>query len=171
MKRNILSFGIGSGVLLTVYILLLDLTRVIYETTWGQWLGYLAIVILPIAVWLAMQKLKKQQDTWLFRHSLTVSLSIAIVAASVYSAYTFVDVHFFGATHLQNLFSFTEKQMRQEGATAAAINEQLDRLRGHYSSWKPYRNTYIWYTAMGVIYGSLFHLILLFQTKRKPKQI
>jgi hypothetical protein len=136
---------------------------VIYSREWGAWLGYLAIVILPVCIFAALRYLPHPAP---FSKSLATGLLVAFIAATMYAAYTFIDIHFFDSPHLRNLYSYTEKALSDEGKSTAEIEAELQRMQAHYASWKPYTGTYAWYLASGLIYTSLFHFA--FRLKRLP---
>jgi|JI7StandDraft_1071085.scaffolds.fasta_scaffold34005_2 hypothetical protein len=167
MKRLLIFYGLMAGVLLTGYVTMLDYTRIIYETSWGQYAGYLAILILPICIYLALHELSKQQRQLLYRQSVLFSLVVSLLAATCYSAYTFIDIHFFDASHLKNLFTYTGEQMEAEGKTLAEIQERINRMQQHYHSSKPYISTYVWYVCMGLVYSVLFFFVFRVRY-RKP---
>jgi hypothetical protein len=167
MYKSIIIYGAICGVLLTLYINMLDLSGVIYHTTWGAYLGYLAILILPICIFIALRDWRKTSSKILLRHALIISLFTSFLAATIYSAYTFIDIRFFNAQHLDNLFAYTQEEMKRAGHSAAEISDRMAQMRSHYFSIQPYMNTYIWYLAMGLVYGFMFHFV--FRLKQ-PKQ-
>ena len=167
MKRAFIFYGLIAGIVLTAYVTMLDYSRIIYTTSWGRYVGYLAILILPLCIYLAINEWSKQQRHLLYRHALGISLTVALLAGSIYSAYTFIDIHFFDASHLKNLFAFTADEMKQQGNTLSEINERLNRMKGHYYSYKPYVNTYLWYIIMGLGYSVIFFFVFRLKQKKQ----
>ena len=167
MKRHYFTYGLAAGLLLTVYVTMLDRSRIIYTSTWGAYLGYLAILILPACIYLALHETSREKRRLFFRQSLMVSLVVAFLAASIYSAYTFADIHFFGATHLQNLYDYTEQGLKDEGRSMAEIQARMNRMREHYLSFKPYLYTYTWYLVMGLIYSVIFFFVFKLRYRRQ----
>ena len=159
-KRPVLLFGIICGIVLTIYVRMLDISRVIYNTSWGAWLGYLAILILPVCIFLALRELRKKQESFRYRHALLAGLLVSCITATIYSAYMFVDIYFFDARHLNNLFEYTVSSMKKDGYNAAAIQEKIQRMKNHYFSAKPYINTYLWYLVLGSFFSSVFFFFL-----------
>jgi hypothetical protein len=166
MYKSIIVYGGICGVLLTFYVNMLDLSGVIYNTSWGAYLGYLAVLILPLCIFIALRDWSKSYQKLLLKHALFISLFTSFLAATIYSAYTFIDIQFFDAQHLKNLFSYTQREMEKAGYTAADISSRLVQMRNHYFSFQPYMNTYIWYLAMGLVYGFIFHLVFRFRKQK-----
>jgi len=167
MKRNLVLYGLLAGIFLTAYVNLLDYSKIIYQTTWGMYAGYLAILILPLCIYFALNELRKKQGELLFKQSLMVSMLIALMASTIYSAYTFIDIHFFDAAHLHNLFDFTAQKLKAEGKSITEVQERLESLHKHYFSYKPYTYTFIWYVGMGLLYGILFFFIYKFRYRKQ----
>lgn len=169
MKRLIIFYGLIAGSVLTTYVTMLDYTRIIYTTSWGPYVGYLAILILPLCIYLALNEWSKQQQRLLYKHVLALSLTVALLAGSIYSAYTFVDIQFFDASHLKNLFDFTADEMKMRGKSTVEVNERLTHMRAHYLSYQPYINTYLWYISMALLYSVIFFFV--FRLKQKKQLI
>lgn len=160
MQKYKLGYGIVAGIVLVAYVRLLDVTRLIYTTSWGTWLGYLAIIILPVAVFLALRTRKKQQGTLQFGEAVILGLAVSFITASVYCIYTFVDFQFFNGSQLRNLFDYTRTAMEENGSSQAEIEKTISEMKRHYDSAKPYTNTYIWYLAMGLVCSIVSWLLL-----------
>jgi hypothetical protein len=160
-KRNMPTwvFGLVCGVALTVYVRALDLSRIIYTTSWGAYVGYLAILILPACIYLAFRELRKKQPL-LFRQAMLSGLFVSVLTATVYSAYVFVDLHFFDARHLSNLFEYTVSDMRRAGYSAAEIQAKLSSMKQHYYSARPFISTYISYMVLGAFFSLVFYFML-----------
>jgi len=167
MKRVIAYYGILCGVILTLYVRLLDLSKLIYTTTWGKYLGYLAILILPICIYLTIIQIRRHSQKLLFRHSVFAGLLIALLTATTYCAYMFVDIRFFNARHLKNVFQFTRDEMTKAGYRVSEINARITEMKLHYFSAQPYFNTYWMYLAMGLFYGIIFYFIFRFKPLSK----
>lgn len=157
---QVIVYGLICGLALTLYVRMLDLSKVIYNTNWGVYLGYLAILILPACIFMALRSIKKERQTLLFRHAFPAGLLVSLLAAAIYSAYTFVDIQFFHARHLNNLFEFTASSMQKAGKTSPQIQAEIEGMKAHYYSAKPYVNTFIWYIVLGTVFTVIFFLFL-----------
>lgn len=156
-----------SGLLLLVYINALDRSKLIYTTEWGAYLGYLAILILPLFIFLTLKKIRQNEGKLKFVTAILHGQLIAFISAVVYSAYTAIDVHLMNAAHLKNQFEFTVSEMRKAGNSEAEINQRIQTLKDHYWSIQPYVNTFIWYFVLALIFAAIFYL--LFRIKFKTQ--
>ncbi len=156
----VLLYGLICGVVLTLYVRLLDISQVIYNTSWGVYLGYLAILILPACIFLALREIRRKHQSIRFRQAISAGLLVSCLAATVYSAYMFVDIHFFDARHLKNLFDYTSSSMQKAGYSASDIQEKIRSMNAHYYSGKPYISTYLWYLVLGTFFSIIFFLFL-----------
>jgi len=153
-------FGLICGLLLTIYVQVLDMTQIIYTTSWGAYIGYLAILILPTCIFLTLREIKRKYQSLRFTQAIGAGLLVSCVAATTYSAYTFVDIHFFDARHLKNLFDYTVNSMQKAGRSATEIQKRLTEMKAHYFSLKPYISTYLWYLVMGAFFSIVFYFLL-----------
>lgn len=159
MQRSILFFSTLCGIILIVYVRLLDISGILYSDGWGRYLGYLAILILPLCTYFALRQVRVQTGPLSFLRSLAVSLSVAFIASTVYCIYIWADNHIFNASHLENTFEYEALEMKLAGRSEEEVTEHLKRLKEHYFSSKPYINTYTMYLAMGIVYGSVFYFV------------
>ena len=160
MNRIPVYFGLICGIVLIAWVRGLDASRLIYTSQLGLILGYLSILILPTCLFLAFRAWKRQSGQLLFRQAMFIGLSLAMITAGVYCAYTFIDIHYFGASHLQNQFDFTRKSMQAAGSGTTEISAEIARLQKHYFSSKPYISTLIWYAGMGLVFSPIFWFFL-----------
>lgn len=167
MNRTIFYYGTLAGILLTIYVTMLDATKIIYTTIWGAYLGYLAILILPVALFFALRQHVKETKTIAFKHTAVICLLISITTATVYSLYTLIDHSFFDSQHQRNYLEFTRQEMIKAGKTAEEVTQKIEKMKAHYLSYKSYMGTYIWYLAFGFIYTPLFYFLFRFKL-RKP---
>lgn len=166
MQKYKLTYGLVAGIILILYIRLLDFTKIIYTTSWGAWLGYLAIIILPVAIFRALRMRKKQQGVLSFRQAVLLSFIISFITASVYCLYTLVDVQLFEGSQFRNVIAYTRTAMKENGNSQAEIEKTISEMKRHYNSTKPYMNTYKWYLAIGIVCGAISWLFL---KKNVPK--
>jgi hypothetical protein len=159
-KMTPIYYGLACGIALTVYVQLLDRSQLVYTSNWGAYLGYLAILILPLCIFLAFRELKKRNVPFKFGNILLAGLLVSCLTATVYSAYVFVDIRFFGTSHLRNLFEYTGRSMKREGYSDVDILAQIDRMKLHYYSFRPYISTYVSYIVLGLLFSVLFFFIL-----------
>lgn len=159
MTKAIVYYGTLGGLLLTFYVTLLDVSKIIYTSEWGTYLGYLAILILPAVLFFAIRRHLEQNNTLLFKQAAAICMLISFCTATVYSVYSFIDIHFFDARHLKNLFAFTERELLNAGKSAEEVATKLSRMKAHYYSYQSYLGTYIWYGAFGLIYTVLFYYL------------
>jgi hypothetical protein len=165
-KMPVLLYGLICGIALIIYIRLLDISKVIYDTSWGAYLGYLAILILPACIFLTLREIKIKNASIRFKQALTAGLLVSCITATVYSAYVFVDINFFDARHLNNLFEYTVNTMKKEGYSPTDIQNRIGVMKTHYFSAKPYVSTYIWYLVLGTFFSIIFFFLL---RKSNPK--
>jgi hypothetical protein len=160
MKITPLYYGLICGIALTAYVQLLDRSQLIYTSNFGTYLGYLAILILPLCIFLAFRELRKKGIPFKFGKILFAGLLVSCLTATVYSAYVFVDMRFFGASHLKNLFEYTGMSMKKKGYSDAEILAQIEGMKLHYYSLMPYISTYVSYIVLGFLFSVLFFFIL-----------
>ncbi len=167
MFRICLRNGLFSGLLLLVYVNVLDRTRLIYTTTWGAYLGYLAILILPFFIFLSLKKVRQKEGKLKFLPAILHSQLIAFISAVVYNTYMAIDVHCLNAGHLKNQFEFTIAEMKKSGSSDLEINQRIQTLKDHYWSMQPYINTFVWYIILALIFACIFYF--LFRIKFKTQ--
>ena len=158
MQRSIIFFGILFGILLIIYVRLLDVSEVIYSDGWGRYLGYLAVLILPLSIFFTLRQIRLHSGPTSFFRTVSIAAQVAIIASTVYCVYMWSDIQFFNASHLENTFKYEALEMKLAGHSDEDVSSRLKKLKEHYFSASPYINTYTMYLAMGLVYGCLFHL-------------
>lgn len=167
MKRTIFYYGILAGISLTTYVSLLDASKIIYTSILGSYLGYLAILILPVALFFALRQHVKETKALSFLHTAVICTLISITTATVYNVYTLIDHSFFDSRHQRNYQEFTRQDMIKAGKTADEVAQKIEKMQAHSISYKSYMGTYIWYLVSGFIYTPLFYFLFRFKL-RKP---
>ncbi len=167
MNRSIFYYGTLAGILLTIYVTMLDASKIIYTSIWGAYLGYLAILILPVVLFFALRQHVKETKRIVFKHFVLICLLISLTTATVYNMYSLIDNSFFDSRQQHNYLEFTKKEMIEAGNSLDEVAQKIEKMKAHYLSYKAYMGTYIWYVAFGLIYTPLF--FFLFRIKhRKP---
>ncbi len=82
-----------------------------------------------------------------------------------------MDIHFFDARHLKNLYDYTISSMQKDGHKPAEIQEQIQGMNAHYHSYRPYLSTYISYIVLGIFFSLVFFLLLRKSNLQKDQSI
>jgi hypothetical protein len=158
-----LKYGSVAGTLTLFYVQLLTKVGTYYDEPFIFYFGYLGILIMPIFTFLAIRKLSLQYEPYIpFLHALFAGLLVSIIAGLAYSAFNWIEHQLFPDHYVDHLIEKTKEEMVNAGQSTAEIKERVQRIYDHYNSWRPFFNTMIWYTGLGILYTSLSYFILKF---------
>ncbi len=169
MIRTALKYGAIGGGLVLVYVSFLTYTGLTFKDGIGPILGYLAIVIMPICTFLAIKEFKNKmsRSKLRFLDAMIVGLLVSIIAALLYSGLRWFEINVIGDAYGDYLVEAKRIGMESKGKSELEIQEKIQSTRDYYKSWKPFRNTMIWYVLLGTIYslGSFFWLRYFYKPK------
>ena len=87
-----IKFGAAGGLCVLLYTQLLIRSGVMQTHIIGQYLGYLAIVIMPFCTYLAIKEVGNRLNREItLTHALITGLFVSLVAACIYSAFLWVE--------------------------------------------------------------------------------
>jgi len=171
MQKTVLSalkFGAIGGLLVLVYTSLITRSGILYAGGIGQYLGYLAIVIMPFCTYLAIKEVTRLSGREVrLGQALATGMLLSVIAGSIYSGVSWVEYTLFTNVYEERLLEETRDAMAAAGNTAAEIEQRLQHIRDFYDSWQPFLNTLTWYCGLGLLYsfGSYLLLKYFFKTK------
>lgn len=165
MTKTILKYGLIGGLALVLYLYIMLWTGIMYSQSSISRLATLAIVLIPVAVFLTVRelKLKVYNGRLPFVPAFLGGLTVALIGAAVYCIFSFADAHFFDLQMSRPMIDMQAQYMRSQGSTEEQVAAMEERYLSHYYSYKPYTNTMWWYLKFGSLYALVSWLILNFR--------
>ncbi len=122
---------------------------------------------MPICTYLAIKEFKQSSSkpSITLLEALGVGLLLSVIAALVYSGLRMIEGSLFVDTYMEAMIEATRIEMQEAGHTSNEIDTRVEHIQSFYASWRPYRNTLIWYVSLGTIYSLGSFLILKYFNK------
>jgi hypothetical protein len=159
--------GLAGGALAAVYVYFLDYTQIIYRGPYGQMLGYLAIIIMPLITFFALRRMQQGEQNWPIWKLFLAGVFVSLVAAVSYSILSYVYTHLLVKDYPEKMAALEELYMRNEGKPEADVLKRGIKVREHYRSMKPLWGTLLWYAMAGVVYSLISVVLLNYVFKKK----
>ncbi|HYG16778.1 MAG TPA: DUF4199 domain-containing protein [Bacteroidia bacterium] len=165
MVKTILKYGLVGGLALVLYLYIMLWTGIMYSQSSISRLATLAIVLIPVAVFLSVRELKVKvfNGRLPFVPAFLGGLTVAMMGACVYCIFYFADARFFNLQMSRPMIDMQAEYMRSQGNTEEQVAAMEERYLSHYYSHKPYTNTLWWYLRYGSLYALVSWLILDFR--------
>ena len=165
--KTVIRYGALGGAIVMLYTTILTRTGIIFHNGIGAYLGYIAIVIMPVCTYLAIREMHIRyfQRRISLKYALLTGLLVSIIAASLYSSIKWAEHTLFTDVYREYLIDQTREVLRSEGTEEELVEKRIAEIKDHYASWAPVRNTFIWYISLGALYSLASFLILKFFTK------
>jgi hypothetical protein len=166
MKRNILSFGLISGLVLIIFILLLTFVGKSFQ---NATVGYTFMVIAFSFIYVGIRNFRDKYNSGVisFGKALRIGLGIALIGSTVYVITWLIAYYGFMPDFMDHYVAGMIKQARAEGLTGAALDKKIAGIK-QMGEW--YKNpgfvvltTYAEILPVGIVI-SLFAALIL---KRK----
>lgn len=171
MLKRAIRYGIIGGATGSLYITLIVQTGMVFASGPQRYLGYLAIIVMPVCTFLALKEIRNKADGGRigFGKALLAGLVVSLSAAAVFMAYTWFDHEVLHDPYGRRMMEETQKTMQEQGKSADEIDQVLMQMEQRSHSFKPYLSTLIWYTLIGIVYSAVSYLLLrYFIRPRKP---
>lgn len=167
MLKTIFKYGVIGGAAVCLYVFTLTYSGAVFSNGPAQYLGYLAIVIMPLCTFLALKEMRdKAADKKLtLANALVAGLLLSLIAACLYCAVTWVEYEVFDNPYRRKLIDATRQEMTAAGKPETEIEHRIGMLNAHYDSFKPYVNTVVWYLGLGTLYTLVSFLLLRYFLK------
>lgn len=162
MIKPSLKFGLIGAIIVLTYTEILSRSEIIFSGNLGAYLGYLAIIIMPICTYLAIREFahKFTDKKPKLHNAILVGLATSIIASILFSCGNLLLNSVFSPSFQNSLIQKTTESMTENGNSAEEIELRIAAIRAHYASWKPLINNLIWYVGLGFIYSIGSFLIL-----------
>jgi hypothetical protein len=162
MIKTILKYGLIGGLAMVAYLNITYETGIMYSQTWLAYLATMAVVLIPISIFLALRELKRKQYNGClpFLPSLVGGVAIAVLGAAVYCLFYFVDMQFFNQRQMRETIEMQAEQLRTTGTPEPEITAKVQKMRTAHLTITPYKNILFWYARMGVLYACAAWLLL-----------
>jgi hypothetical protein len=173
MKKMVIVYGLISGFISIAWFIgstaIMGKDHVDFET--GLIYGYAAMLLAFSLIFVAIKSFrdKHSQGTISFRKAFQIGLFITLIASTVYVAIWLVDYFYFNPDFMDRYAAHELAKMKADGATQAAINEQViyfDKAKVMYKN--PFFNALMTYAEILPV-GLLVSLIASLILKRKTK--
>jgi len=167
MKKTILSFGLISGLILGIFIVVITLLNKGNEV-WG----YSAMVIAFSFIYAGVRNYRDKYNTGLigFGKAFRIGLGIALIGSTMYVIFWCIDFYCFIPDFMEKYAAVLIKQAHDNGLTGAALDKKLAGIK---QMAELYKNpvmvvlfTYAEVLPVGIIISLLTALIL--RRKRMP---
>jgi hypothetical protein len=166
MKKNVLVFGVISGLIAAITMLLS------IETGYGSlWVGYSSMIVAFSLIFVGIKNLRdKFNDGHIsFGKALKTGLLITLIGSTIYVVAWMVDYYCFHPDYMQKYTASVINQAKASGASMAEINRQKAQMAGYAEMYKsPFMLavlTYMEILPVGIVIALIAALIL----KRKPE--
>jgi hypothetical protein len=173
MKKMVIVYGLISGFISIAWFIgstaIMGKDHVDFET--GLIYGYAAMLLAFSLIFVAIKSFrdKHNQGTISFRKAFQIGLFITLIASTVYVVIWLVDYFYFNPDFMDRYAAHELAKMKTDGATQAAINEQViyfDKAKVMYKN--PFFNALMTYAEILPV-GLLVSLIASLILKRKTK--
>lgn len=174
MKKNILVYGLISGILITTVMLLMINTishcngNMDYDSS--MLLGYASMILGFSLVFVGIRNYRNQYSNGMisFGKAFQIGSMIVLIASTIYVLAWLIDFYFFIPDFMEKYGAHMLEQMKAKGESAAKIEEQTKEL-AYMSSWykNPIMNALITYMEILPV-GLLWTLVSALILKRKP---
>lgn len=136
MKYPIVYGGIGGGVAISVLVLSLALP--LPNHSHSLWFGYLVMLAAMSLIFVGVKRYRDAECGGIigFGRAFALGLGIAIVASLIYVAGWEAYLALSGKDFMAEYTAAIIERMRQDGASAAAINAKLVEMRGMAESYR-----------------------------------
>jgi hypothetical protein len=132
--RIVLTFGLISGgimaIMMAIMVPLYMSNRVNFEN--GEVIGYTTMVVAFIFIFLGIRAERERQGGWItFGRAFKVGILIVLIASLIYVATWQVVYYGFFPNFMDHYADFMIEKMRAKGATAAAIQAEVQKMDGY----------------------------------------
>lgn len=168
--KSVIKYGLITGTTYFLYISFLVVLSESIPEIIRSGMGYISIVILPFATYLALREIQQHSlsERLTFAKAILYGTTLALIAALFQTVLRWASIHIFPEIFLSPLIEEAQKEASMSGNSTFEIESAGQAVSAHYYSFRPLRNIVIWYTGLGFIYSSASYLIL--RNRKKQKQ-
>ena len=162
MWKSIIKYGVAGALVTIVYLQGLYYLGLMYHET-GQYSGYLAILILPFTIFLALRDYALKREPAGVKGFIAVvlyGLAVSVIAALIYCAWIYVEVNVLKLSPHKEMIELTVNGLKEEGKTETEIAEKVEKMHKHYHSAAPYLGTIVWYLGLGLVSSTVSYVFL-----------
>jgi len=172
MKKNVIIFGLISGIIVTAFMVFAMAKCYESQNFEGSMLiGYASMLVAFSFVFVGIKNERDKYNGGIitFGKAFKTGLYIALIASTMYVAAWFIEYHYFIPDFMDKYTEHIVNEAKESGATAAEISKKLEE-----AAWgkEMYKNpllfiliTYMEILPVGLVIALISSLIL----KRKPK--
>jgi hypothetical protein len=167
MKKNVLVFGLISGLIVTA-MMLYSATKCYTDDNFegSMVLGYTTMVVAFSMIFVGVKNFrdKFQNGEITFGKAFKMGLYISLVASTIYVAVWLVDYYLFIPDFMDKYTAHVLKQFKSSGASVAEINQKTAEMAGYKEMYKNpvyvVLFTYLEILPVGLVISLLSALIL-----------
>lgn len=139
MKNQILKFGLISGVLVSIFLIIgTNLAGGNLNYDLAQILGYAGMIIAFSTIFIAIKRQREQQGHITFKEAARIGLGITLIASLLYTITWMIISNGPGTTEMMdNYFKEAIEGIENSGVSQDEMQKQLDRLnrmKNNYSN-------------------------------------
>ena len=172
MKKNILIFGLFSGLIISVFIVLLTLWGAKHpDSNHSEVIGYTSMVIAFSIIFVGVKNFrdKYNQGVVSFGKALTIGLGITLIASTIYVMVWMVDFYFFIPDFMDKYADHLAKLVKESGVSQAVANKKLAEINFMRESYKSPVMIVLWTYLEIVPVGIIISLLTALLLKRKHR--
>jgi hypothetical protein len=177
MKKNILVYGLISGAVVSILMLLMvnnmSFCGGTVDYTTSMVLGYASMLIAFSLVFVGTRNYRDKFNNGLisFGKAFKVGIMIVLIASTIYVAAWMVDYFFFIPDFAEKYAAHNLEQLKASGASAAEMEKQSKEMADFARMYKnPFFNAMMTYVEILPV-GLVVTLISSFILKRKEKKV
>jgi hypothetical protein len=173
MKKNILIFGLVSGVILAAFVISIGiLTKAFHGHIENEVVGYSAMIIAFSVIFVGTRNFrdKYNQGVVSFSKAFLVGLGISLIGSTLYVGTWLIEYYCFMPDFMDKYSATLIQKAQHSGLSPEALQKRLDSINGIS---KMYKNpimvilfTYIEVLPVGIVISLISALIL---KRRKPR--
>ena len=173
MKKNILIFGLVSGVILAVFVLSISfLSNVFHGHIENEIVGYSAMIIAFSFIYVGTRNFRDKYNQGMvsFGKAFLVGLGISLIGSTIYVGAWLIEYYCFMPDFMDKYSAALIQKAQQSGLSPVALQKRLDSIN---SMSRMYKNpimvilfTYMEVLPVGIVISLITALIL---KRRNPR--
>ena len=172
MKRTILSFGLISGLILGIFIILVTLGKA-GNAIWG----YSSMIVAFSFIYVGIRNYREKYNDGIisFGKALRIGLGITLIGSTIYVVAWMIDFYAFIPDFMDKYAATMVKSAQDSGLTGAALDKKLAYIKHMQELYKSpvfvFFFTYLEVMPVGIVISLIASLILRRrQVKDAPRQ-
>lgn len=139
MKRNVIVFGLISGLIISTFMVVSIAFCYSRDNFQGSMVvGYAAMIMAFTLIFVGIKNFRDKYNNGVvsFGKAFKIGLYIALISSSVYVAAWLIDYYFFIPDFMERYADHIVKVARTSGESAAEINKKMTEMESYKSMYK-----------------------------------